>query len=182
LIFFIFIFLFSPLLFLLFLLEYCVHVSKTTAIHRKDLLHRDKHDISPAFVFYFGDFSGAELVCFDDDGETELAILGEPFHMGIFDPRLPHMVRRSKNFQGSRYCVIFFKMWDHSAVLAPFEKHPRYLEDKISFSFNEAKLDGTKSFAESPSSSKESFSFLQKSVHHFHREGMKLFFTISSKR
>jgi hypothetical protein len=114
-----------------FFTEYCVHVSKTSAFHRKDVIHRDRRDISPAFVFYLGEFEGAKLACYDEDGERILATLGEPYRMGVFDPRLPHEVQRLESFRGSRYCVIFFKMWDSSGVLAPFETSPRYLEENV---------------------------------------------------
>lgn len=70
-------------------------------------------------------------MCFDEAGQEVIGCLGEPYRMGIFDPRLPHMVERSNDFCGVRYCVIFFKMWDCTAVLAPFELSPRYLEKNI---------------------------------------------------
>jgi len=74
---------------------------------------------------------GAQLICFDNSKEHILAELGEPYRMGIFDPRLPHMVQHSKEFKGTRFCVIFFKMWDSGAVLAPFENVPHYLEENV---------------------------------------------------
>lgn len=109
-------------------------MAKTTRVNKKDFVHRDSRDISPALVFYLGDFSPCYLVCFDERKEKEIGVLGLPYRMGMFDPRLPHMVHRSKDFRGSRYCVIFFKMWDTSAKLAPFEVNPRYLDEENIFS------------------------------------------------
>ena len=33
---------------------------------------------------------GADLVCFDEGKEKEIGVLGQPYRMGTFDPRLPH--------------------------------------------------------------------------------------------
>ena len=163
----------------MFSLEYCVNISKTTSIHHKDFIHRDRRDISPAFVFYLGNFSGAELVCFNDEEDRELAVLGEPYRMGVFDPRLPHMVCRSEEFHGTRYCVIFFKMWDNTAMLAPFFTMPRYLEGNV---YNISTLDNSKNSPTTLLAPFAEFSLLVRHLCAVCQEGTRLFFIFSSNR
>lgn len=94
--------------------------------------------------------------------------------MGIFDPRLPHLVDRSEDFGGTRYCIIFFKMWDWKPFLAPFYSFPHYLEENVFLSSFEKESSSEKTKLEEDFSSLFIFPNIPWEVR---AEGLKLYFS-----
>lgn len=59
-----------------------VHVSCMTEKETgSNKIHCDKRDISESYGVYLGEFGGASLHCYDEDGTTELGIIKEPYEL-----------------------------------------------------------------------------------------------------
>ena len=88
--------------------------------------HRDKDDISFQYALGLGDYSGATLRCYDDNDK----VIGDfDYHNRIckMDGRLPHELILD-NFTGTRYCVIWFKLFDSRKTQAdPIFQVPEFV-------------------------------------------------------
>ena len=70
--------------------------------------HVDSDDISHQYALALGNYSGANLRCYDENDN----VLGDfDYHRKIckMDGRLPHELIQD-NFKGKRFCVIWFKL------------------------------------------------------------------------
>ena len=90
--------------------DFCVNFSKMTdgSLHwvRK---HVDGRDIAHQYGIVLGDNQGGELQAWNSDGTSQLV---DYRHAVLkMDGRLPHAVLP---FEGERYCVIFYKLYDRN--------------------------------------------------------------------
>ena len=91
--------------------EYVVNYSCMTKPEQYVKKHVDGDDISHQYALALGDYRGAHLRCYDEYDN----VLGDfDYNRKIckMDGRLPHELV-SDNFQGERFCVIWFKTYDH---------------------------------------------------------------------
>ena len=71
-------------------------------------IHSDK-DVSSQFVMSFGEYSGGELMLFDEKSKTFKHVKTRN-HIVQFDGRFKHYVTKVTN--GLRYSIVFYKMFD----------------------------------------------------------------------
>ena len=91
--------------------EYSVNFSCMNTPQHYVKKHTDSDDISYQYAFAVGSYSNAFLRCYDADDN----VVGEfDYHRKVckLDGRLSHELV-SDGFEGERYCVIFFKTYDH---------------------------------------------------------------------
>ena len=90
--------------------DYCVNFSKMTdgSLHwvRK---HVDGRDIAHQYGLVLGDSQGGELQVWNSDGTSQ--VVDYRHKVLKMDGRLPHAVLP---FEGERYCVIFYKLFDRN--------------------------------------------------------------------
>jgi len=76
--------------------------------------HKDSDDLTYQWAIFLGDFSGAMLRLFKEDGETVLMdVVLKPYLVLKMDGRLPHQLL-FKEFTGVRYAVFFYKSFDRT--------------------------------------------------------------------
>jgi len=106
--------------------EYVVNYSKMTTGDHYVRKHVDKDDVSFQYALALGDYTGAALRCYDKNDN----VIGDyDYHNKILkmDGRLPHEVILD-DFQGNRYCVIWFKSYDHrKPEVDPIYNTPHYV-------------------------------------------------------
>jgi len=74
--------------------------------------HKDSDDVSYQWAVFLGDFSGAMLRLFKEDGETVLLdVVLQPNLVLKMDGRLAHQLL-FKEFTGVRFAVFFYKSYD----------------------------------------------------------------------
>ena len=73
--------------------------------------HVDGEDISHQYALALGNYSGAYLRCYDEK-ENVLGDFDYNRKVCKMDGRLPHELIQD-DFQGIRFCVIWFKLYDH---------------------------------------------------------------------
>ena len=91
--------------------EYLVNYSCMTDPNHYVRKHTDSDDISYQYALALGDYEGAKLRAYDANDQ----VLGDfDYHNKIckMDGRLPHEVIL-EDFSGTRFCVIWFKSYDH---------------------------------------------------------------------
>ena len=106
--------------------EYVVNYSCMTKPEQYVKKHVDSDDISHQYALALGNYSGAKLRCYDEEDN----VLGDfDYHRKIckMDGRLPHELIQD-NFKGKRFCVIWFKLYDHrKAEPDPICRTPQYV-------------------------------------------------------
>lgn len=91
--------------------EYVVNYSCMTKKEQYVKKHVDSDDISHQYALALGNYRNASLRCYDEHDN----VLGDfDYNRKVckMDGRLPHELV-SENFEGERFCVIWFKSYDH---------------------------------------------------------------------
>ena len=91
--------------------EYVVNYACMTQPEHFVKKHVDSHDISHQYAMALGDYSGAYLRCYDEE-DNVLGDFDYQYEVCKMDGRLPHELI-SDDFEGERFCVIWFKSYDH---------------------------------------------------------------------
>ena len=91
--------------------EYVVNYSCMTKPEQYVKKHVDGEDISHQYALALGNYSGAYLRCYDEK-ENVLGDFDYNRKVCKMDGRLPHELIQD-DFQGIRFCVIWFKLYDH---------------------------------------------------------------------
>jgi hypothetical protein len=73
--------------------------------------HVDSDDISHQYSMALGEYSGAYLRCYDEE-DNALGDFDYQYEVCKMDGRLPHELI-SDDFEGERFCVVWFKTYDH---------------------------------------------------------------------
>ena len=106
--------------------EYVVNYSCMKSADQYVKKHVDADDISYQYALALGNYKGAKLRCYDNSNN----VLGDfDYHRRIckMDGRLPHELI-TENFQGERFCVIWFKSYDHRKFEAdPIFRQPCFV-------------------------------------------------------
>jgi hypothetical protein len=106
--------------------EYVVNYSCMTKPEQYVKKHVDSDDISYQYALALGNYSGANLRCYDEKDN----VLGDfDYHRKIckMDGRLPHELLQD-NFKGKRFCIIWFKLYDHRKTQPdPIYRTPQYV-------------------------------------------------------
>ena len=109
--------------------EYVVNYACMTNPKHYVKKHTDSEDISYQYAMALGDYKGAFLRCYDEQDN----ILGDfDYHNKIckMDGRLPHELILN-DFEGKRYCVVWFKTYDHRKTKAdPIFREPCLMTKK----------------------------------------------------
>ena len=105
--------------------EYVVNYSCMTKPEQYVKKHVDGEDISHQYALALGNYSGAYLRCYDEK-ENVLGDFDYNRKVCKMDGRLPHELIQD-DFQGKRFCVIWFKLYDHrKAEPDPICRTPQY--------------------------------------------------------
>ena len=91
--------------------EYVVNYSCMTQPNHFVKKHVDSDDISHQYAMALGEYSGAYLRCYDEE-DNVLGDFDYQYEVCKMDGRLPHELI-SDDFEGERFCVIWFKSYDH---------------------------------------------------------------------
>ena len=110
--------------------EYVVNYSSMTKPEQYVKKHVDSDDISHQYALALGNYRGASLRCYDEQDN----VLGDfDYNRKVckMDGRLPHELI-SDGFQGERFCVIWFKSYDHRKTQPdPICREPCFMEVNI---------------------------------------------------
>jgi hypothetical protein len=99
--------------------EFVIHFSKMSSSEHYISLHTDDRDISHQYVVYFGDWTGAKLVCYDEmkpaSGKLKnLTVAGE-FEVKNtliqMEGRKYHQVAK-QDYNGTRFAMICYQSWN----------------------------------------------------------------------
>ena len=106
--------------------EYIVNYACMTKPEHYVKKHVDSEDISHQYAMALGDYKNAYLRLYD---EEENVLGGFDYNRKVLkmDGRLPHELM-SEGFEGQRFCVVWFKTYDHRKTQAdPVFKTPCYV-------------------------------------------------------
>jgi hypothetical protein len=98
--------------------QYVIQFSKMSHRKHEVPLHLDDHDITHQYTINFGDWTGADLVCYNSSDKSNMSVVSKTCakrRLLKFDGRLYHEVE-TKDFQGVRYSCIIYQLWNETVL------------------------------------------------------------------
>ena len=108
--------------------EYLVNFSHMNSPNHYVKKHIDGDDITYQYLFSFGDYKGAvKLFVYDQNGSFTQSFNCKDKILKV-DGRLPHRVRKTPDFEGNRFAVIWYKSYDgRISEPTPILAHPHFV-------------------------------------------------------
>jgi hypothetical protein len=116
--------------------QFVFHFGKMTSSSLPVPLHRDRKDISHQYVIHFGDWEGAELICYDaqvkNNAKKPNFKSSERRRLIKFDGRLYHEVKKYEHFTGTRFTIVCYQMWHEDKTKSdPLFHEPQFITPQI---------------------------------------------------